>query len=243
MSNDEQKLYSCDVAFVGNTNKEGIEKFEHDDYLKSDLQDLVNRSVELQIKSPHKQMHNILSEIDNEKILDILKPELKLSFEAYCILKSTMFYRKRIVNLLSKNFNFKIFGDIGWKDEFPENYVKPVDYFKDLSKVYRSAKIIVNVTSFQMNSAINQRVFDIPLSQGFLISDYRSDYDDLFGKDIIPTFRNENELLSLVKYYLEHQDIRENKSKEIKKIILEKHTYETRIREMFSKLKNNYKNV
>jgi spore maturation protein CgeB len=236
----DEKFFGCDVAFVGNSNKEGVKKYEFKEFLTPLFSNLAAQSIEIQLEDPSRGMDNILKEIDINRITDKFDVETRFAFESYCVLKATSKLRNSVIKTLSKEFNFKLFGDSDWKEEFLDNYIKRIDYYKELPIVYKSAKIVVNLTSFQMNTAINQRIFDAPLAGGFIISDYRSDFDELFGKGMIPTFENEVEMINLIKYYLENDHERILKIDQLKQIILEKHTYENRVKEMFSIVKNRF---
>jgi spore maturation protein CgeB len=240
ISQEDENIYSCDVAFVGNSNKEGTEKYLLKEFLSEPFSLISEKAINMQLENPEKPMNLIFNEIDIEKNLEKFEIDIRLTFESYCVLESTSRKRIETVRTLSNNFNFKIFGDEGWKDEFPDHYVKSLDYYRELSKVYKLAKVVVNLTSFQMNTAINQRIFDAPLTGGFIISDYKKDYDELFGKDVVPTFRKEDEMISKINYYLENETERLAKTAEIKKIILEKHSYEYRIKELFSMVKEKF---
>ncbi len=232
--------YKCDVAFVGNSNKENTRNWFDKEFANPKLAEISDEAVRIQIENSEKEMRYIIKELDSSKILDKYDDLFRLSFEVYCVLHATEVFREKVVSALSQNFNFKIFGDLGWAEDYPENYVCKLDYYKDLPKLYSSAKIIVNVTNFQMNTAINQRVYDVFFSGGFLVSDYRQDYDKLFGKGMIPTFRKIDELVDSLKFYLADEPLRKDISKKIKTIIEEKHLYTMRIGRLFETVKNNY---
>jgi len=232
--------FSSDVVYVGNSNMQNVNDWSNEYYNTPELLKLSDDAIDIQINNPEKQMYIILNELDKTKILSKFEEEEKLRFEAYCILKATAIYRDHIVSLLSENYNFKIFGDEKWKEKYEKYYYGSVDYYKDLPKLYKCAKIVINTTSFQMNTAINQRVYDVFFDNGFLISDYRKDYDTLFGKNVIPTFKSKDELISLINYYLSKKDERKLLSQKISDIIKEKHLYSNRLLEMFTKVKNNY---
>lgn len=240
INNEEIERFTSDVVYVGNSNLQNVYDWSSEYYNEPDLLKLSDEAINIQINNPEKQMYIILNELDKAKILSKLNEEEKLKFEAYCILKATAIYRDNIVNLLSKNFNFKIFGDEKWKEKYANFYYGSVDYYKDLPKLYKCAKIVINTTSFQMNTAVNQRVYDVFFDNGFLISDYRKDYDKLFGKNIIPTFKSDYELIKLVNYYLSNEDERIILTQKIRDIIKEKHLYSNRFLELFAKVKNNY---
>jgi spore maturation protein CgeB len=236
----ERELYNCDVAFVGNSNKENTTDWFNKEYTSPKIIELTNEAVKFQIKNPDVEMRHILHDLDTANLLDKFDSETKLQFEAYCTLKATELFRNKVVKMLSENFNLKIFGDERWKENYSKNYCRKLDYYKDLPKLYKNAKIIVNVTSFQMNSAVNQRVFDVFFAGGFMISDYRSDYDGLFGTNVVPVYKSIDELQNLVKFYLNQEQERKKISEIIREIVTKNHLYSMRISELFSTVKMNY---
>jgi spore maturation protein CgeB len=236
------ETFKCDIAFVGNTNIDGAKKYERIEFKEIKFQELIEKAVNTQINNSKMPMSEILSFCDDNKILDNEDNEFKITLETYCVIKATEIQRFKIVHLLVNNFNLKIFGDKHWKDIYPDNYEKPLDYYKELPGLYHNAKIIVNVTSLQMNTAVNQRCFDVFLAGGFLISDYRSDYDSLFGKDVMPTYKDEVELIEKLHFFLNNDNLRREKTKEITSIIKEKHLYEYRIKEMIEKTSTGFRN-
>lgn len=80
---------------------------------------------------------------------------------------------------------------------------------KDLANVYQSSKINVNIT-LQGKSSLNYRVFEIPASCGFLITDYMEDLEDNFeiSKDL-ETYRDVEDLVDKIRFYLKNPQIAE----------------------------------
>ena len=239
ISKKEIEKFTCDVAFVGQTNKDHSNTWLYKGKFKEKEMELAKRVIDYQIMNPDIETRYILSEMDNGSFSKLSEYN-KILLECYCVLKATADYRDEVVSVLSKNLNFKVFGDINWKEIYPAHYFGELDYYKELHYLYKYAKIIVNTTSFQMNTAVNQRVYDIFLCDGFLVSDYRKDYDVLFGENMVPTFRSTKEMVEVVQYYLEHEKERKEKTENIKSIIKSKHRYIYRIEELFLNMKKYY---
>ena len=64
---------------------------------------------------------------------------------------------------------------------------RSVDYYTELPDVYRRSDINFNITSCQMPSTVNQRLFDVPLAGGFLLTDPQKDATELFreGEEVV----------------------------------------------------------
>ena len=78
---------------------------------------------------------------------------------------------------------------------------------KELAEVYQSSKINVNIT-LQGKSSLNYRVFEVPASCGFLITDYMADLEENFdiSRDL-ETYRDAEDLVDKIAFYLKNQNI------------------------------------
>ena len=72
---------------------------------------------------------------------------------------------------------------------------------------------------------VSNRIFDATACGSFVISDYIPDIEEIYG-DNVPMWRSEEELVSLVTYYLSHSDEREAKAKKAQQITLSNFTSE-----------------
>jgi hypothetical protein len=64
-------------------------------------------------------------------------------------------------------------------------YNPPTIDYQDAQKIYQSTRINLNISSLQFDTAVNNRVIDILLSGGFVLTDRRSDL-----KNIIPFYQD-----------------------------------------------------
>lgn len=80
---------------------------------------------------------------------------------------------------------------------------------KELAEVYQRSKINVNIT-LQGKSSLNYRVFEIPASCGFLITDYMDDLEENFeiSRDL-EAYRDIGDLVDKIKFYLKNPQIAE----------------------------------
>jgi len=153
-------------------------------------------------------------------------------FASFCIhLASAEKRRLCLEPLLEQGLIFA--GDPeGWKEMFG-NGVKTlpnIDYRKGLCTHYSKGNIHINITSCQMPNAVNQRVFDIPLCERFVISDYQSDLFELFPKNAICAANSPEEYADLAKFYLKNQTAKEEIIKTAKDHILKEHSYKERVK-------------
>ncbi len=75
---------------------------------------------------------------------------------------------------------------------------------KELHRYYSSAKIVLNDHRGDMrdNGFINNRTYDVTACGTMLISDYMPEIEAVYG-DSVPMWKTEEELVALIKYYLD----------------------------------------
>ena len=128
-----------------------------------------------------------------------------------------------------------------WQRAYPvelrERFREVADNIEDLPFIYNYSKVNVNVTMEQGISSLNMRVFDVMACEGFLISDYKPDFEELFDMDKeIVCYRNVEELPELIKYYLNHDKERRGKARLARRRVLREHNYKTRMKFMVDTL-------
>ena len=163
--------------------------------------------------------------------------EKKLAYETMLTWEATRQYRLHCVqNVL--DFNPLIVGDRGWKILLPKEqrswrWHPELNYYDQVPAFYPQSAINFNCTSQQMKGAVNQRVFDVPASGSFLLTDYRSQIESLFEVDSeVICYRELEEIKDLVRFYLRHPEKRAAIVQAARKRVLEEHTYEKRLEEL-----------
>lgn len=81
-----------------------------------------------------------------------------------------------------------------------------VDYYTDMNKIFYLSHINLNITLPSIETGLPQRILDIMGSGGFVLTNYQQEIEDYFviGQDI-EVFRDVDELLEKVSYYLSHE--------------------------------------
>lgn len=142
--------------------------------------------------------------------------------------------RHEIVEIL-KSFDISVYGEKFWRrvvgDEF---YKGRINYYSpEIANLYRSSKININISKYQLKTTVNQRVFDCPLCDGFLITDYKDDIEEYFDIDEnIVVFQNPEDLKNKVAFYLDNERMARKVVEKGKENILSRHTYSHRLDEM-----------
>jgi len=160
------------------------------------------------------------------------------NFIAYVVFRETRRYRVgRLTSLLDEPL--VVFGIDDWKNYLPENVVQPpVVYALETPNVYRNSGITLSLTTFQQETALNQRLFDVPLCNGFVLTDWKESLPDHFELDEeVIYFRNDDELKEKVRYYLEHTAARDRVVEKARERILREHLMEHRVTTMLETLR------
>lgn len=112
----------------------------------------------------------------------------------------------------------------------------PVNYYGQMSWVFRQSRINLNISMRSIKSGIPLRAFDIMGSGGFLLSNYQADFLSHFvaGEDFV-FYESEKDLLQKIEYYLFHEEEREAIARNGYEKVMAEHTYRQRVREMFSR--------
>lgn len=235
-----------DVAFVGNSMlykvQAKLDRYDFPQVLTRDLLELgsafmVSGSLSvagfLEEERPvHAAAFRALPDVDT-----------RLAYETLVTWQATLLYRlERVKELLS--FTPLVVGDPGWHQLLPRkgwNYHPELNYYADLPIFYPSTRVNFNCTSQQMKGAVNQRVFDVPVCGGFLLTDHRRQMEDLFepGREIV-CYEDPGEIPELVRYYLPRDGMRSMVVAAARKRILAEHTYDLRLASLVRTMRQIY---
>jgi spore maturation protein CgeB len=166
----------------------------------------------------------------------------RMDMEAALTWRTTQDYRLRLVEAMMP-LGLVVYGDPGWRDLVGEQIdLRPqVDYSRELPEVYRGTLVNLNCTSFQMRTAVNQRVFDVPACGGFVLSDYQGDMDTFFevGREAV-CFSTIEEAVDLAGYYLEDETERLKIAEAGRRRVLSEHTYEKRMGTLVEEMRRRF---
>ncbi|MBW2557912.1 MAG: glycosyltransferase [Deltaproteobacteria bacterium] len=251
LNQDEISRFSADVVFVGRSEikkaKSYRQKVEKCLALLGIEQKIdLDKLVDLYLADPTLQPVDIFS----TQILHLLcgkkatDPSLIALFDNWMEHEATVKHRKTYIEAL-EGIDFKVCGEDAWLDIVSkENFIPEVSYFRDLKKIYHTAKININISRPQVKTALNQRLFDAPVSGGFLLTDYRKDLDRYFevGKEI-DCFNSPSELREKIEYYLLRPELRGRMKEAARRRVMEEHTYKNRMQELINIVDRNKKKI
>ena len=230
--NPYKKLRS-DVIFVGKSMieqvNESYRKINAPEAFKKTYKMIGVKFAQTDERSVSEFMRKRFPEI--YKIFEKLPNDAKTYFETAVTWEATRIYRYKCVKEII-DFNHLIVGDRGWKKYFRNriNYFPEVNYYEDLPYIYNLAEINFNTTSMQMKNAVNQRVFDVPACRKFLLTDYRTQIEDLFevGKEVI-CYNSPEEIKELTERYLKNENERNKIINRAYSRVLKEHKYTDRV--------------
>ena len=233
--------YRADVSFVGNSlvDKTREKMANIPDRLHSVVEEKAN---EMSTKGmSHINLPGFIDAVEHTEGR-VLPPGEKLDLEAAVLWRATLLYRLACIGKL-KEFDFHINGDSGWRELLDRGFSirLPVNYYKDLPRLYNSCTVNFNATHLQMGHAVNQRVFDVPACGAFLLTDDQSSLNELFeaGREVI-TYKNTDEIQELVRFYLDNPAARDEVVKRARDRVLNEHTYKHRLKVVIKAMKEKY---
>lgn len=102
-----------------------------------------------------------------------------------------------------------------------------------MPKIFRLSKINLNFTSKPIRTGIPLRLWDILGAGGFVLTNYQSEIPEYFevGKDL-DIFASEEELVEKIRYYLEHEEEREEIARNGYQKAKEKYSLELRVKQI-----------
>lgn len=163
------------------------------------------------------------------------------------VTKLSMAYRGEIISKI-KDFEISIYGgDLSYGSindplmkikQSNVQYLPATSDYQDTRSIYKSTKININLTSLQFDSGINNRIVDIVMSGGFVLTDKRSSLLELCPSSQLVSFGSPEEMTHQIEYYLHSSNY--EKYLDIKEAIYqemaEKFSYKTVLSNIINKL-------
>ena len=116
------------------------------------------------------------------------------------------------------------------------NYHLPTIDYANVNQVYASSKFNINVSSFQMDSAVNNRIIDVAFSGGFILSDRKINLKSIsdLSEEII--FDTVDALNLLIEKFSSNQSLYKTIKNEWNKSITSLFTYQVQTSKILSNL-------
>ncbi|MBN2527972.1 MAG: glycosyltransferase [Deltaproteobacteria bacterium] len=155
--------------------------------------------------------------------------------------EASMKSRQRFVRRMSP-LGLTLVGDAYWKNLCPAVSVHPyLDYHSELPAFFAASDVNLNITSEQMPSAVNQRVWDVPAVGAFLLTDAQEDALNVFTDgESMAFYTTLDEAESKARYYLSHPEKRAVMAQKAMTIVDSGHRMTHRMQRMLAVMKKRF---
>ena len=159
-------------------------------------------------------------------------PDRRMTLLAQACLEATARRRQQLLAALAPT-PLCVVGDAAWRRRLPRaRWLPQVSYGPALARLYAGARVNLNITSLQMPTAVNQRVFDVPMAGGFLLTDAQADQAELFSDDALATYQGADSLVDEARFYLARPQLCRAISLRARAGVVARHTYAHRAAKM-----------
>ena len=141
--------------------------------------------------------------------------------------------RLRLLGRVSEEFSLDLYTASDFSPLPHAHYRGLAKTTTEMPKVFLFSKINLNFTSKPIRSGLPLRIWDILGAGGFLLTNFQSEIPEYFevGKDL-EAFASEEELVEKIRYYLAHNEEREEIARNGYQKAKEQYSLETRVRQM-----------
>ncbi len=238
--------WRADVSFVGNSMVSKVLSRKDRSLLPPELDQGYERiaagfaasderSVRVYLEKHHPELVPVFAGLNDA--------EQRLGYDTMITWEATRVYRLSCVRA-TLPFSPLIAGDAGWRELLPgrgARFHSELNYYTELPAFYPCSAVNFNCTSKQMKGAVNQRVFDVPATGSFLITDYREQVENLFepGREII-CYHSPEEAEELIRRYLAAPEERARIAAAARRRVLAEHAYELRVQALCRTMRGIY---
>ncbi len=238
------KHFRYNVSFVGSSMVYSTHKNTRSFIFRQDLLNAIDIAAREFLSMDTRYVDRAIDSVRKKGIdIDFEYYDQQADFEAAVLWRATQMYRLSGIMKLAE-FYPAVNGDPNWDNILDNRFRigREIMYYDNLCEHYNVTKINFNMTSRQMKNAVNQRVFDVPACGKFIISDYKSQLDEIFDKGEVVYYNDIEEIPELVRFYLKNDEARNIVAERSRNKILKAHTYKHRLSEMISILRRRYRN-
>jgi spore maturation protein CgeB len=165
--------------------------------------------------------------------------EYSLFFVFFNKLCYSVTYKRRIEMLRAlKDFNVKVWGLPTWKQYIEGNvqYMGMADVFES-AKIIRKSKIVLHIQPMHILYGLHERVLNSLASETFVLSDYNQQFEFNFPGciDYFNSYTFDG-LADKVEHYLNNDEVRTEKAKKGRELVLKNHTWDNRAQTLMNTL-------
>ncbi|MCI8483310.1 MAG: glycosyltransferase [Lachnospiraceae bacterium] len=239
ITEEDRKKFSADVSFIGSlyTEKCPYNRLKEEGWLKGYLDGL----IEAQLKV---YGYNFLEECITDEVLQAFKKKVPFyqfpekadhndraaMAHLYLGNKVTEQERLRLLKRISEEYKLDLYTASDFSPLPHANYRGLAKTATEMPKIFHLSKINLNFTSKPIRTGLPLRLWDILGAGGFVLTNYQSEIPEYFepGKDL-ELYASEEELLEKIRYYLEHEEERQEIARNGYQKAKEKYSLELRV--------------
>lgn len=149
--------------------------------------------------------------------------------------KITSNERLSLLKAASNQFQLKLYTHQPASELSAAEYMGPIDYYHTMPLVFQNSRINLNITLKSIQTGIPLRCMDIMGSGSFLLSNFQSDFlDDFVPGEDFAYYESPDDFLSKIKYYLSHENERQQIVANCTGKMRDAHTFEHRVQTILS---------
>lgn len=205
----------------------------YDEYFTNDVSSVPRYRQEGIVRIRHLQL---AADADIFHPLPAARPTMDLAFVG------THSPRRQSIVVGLQNFDTHVYGSAAWRQApIPHSRVHGGAFGSRTNEIFNQARINLNVhTWFGHGSAMNLRLFEVPASGGFLLTDWVAEIDGAYRQDEhLVCWRTVEDLRTKAAYYLAHADERREIAALGHQHFLRHHSYDVRARQLLDDLSAN----
>lgn len=227
VSDVEREKYTCDVALVGSLYESRFQEIRAltDEYINGYLdaalvvqQNLYGTYLFDEMITPDlvRRVNCYIKEEHPESTFELLREALTFAMASEVTRKE----RLLLLTIFGRYYDTRLYSFhsvASFQKEGMLQDVKcfpPVDYVRDMPKVFACSKVNLNPSLRCIQSGIPLRALDVMGAGGFLLSNYQPELAELFadGEEMV-LYESVEDAFAKAKFYLEHEDIRQEIAK------------------------------
>lgn len=219
ITEEDRKKYSADVSFIGSlyTEKCPYNRLKEESWLKGYLDGVIEAQTKV-------YGYNFLEECITEDVLKQFKEKVPFyqfpekanhndraaMAHLYLGNKVTEQERLRLLKRVSEEFSLDLYTASDFSPLPKANYRGLAKTTTEMPKIFHLSKINLNFTSKPIRTGLPLRLWDILGAGGFALTNFQSEIPEYFevGKDL-DIYASEEELADKIRYYLEHEEERQ----------------------------------
>ncbi len=238
----DKEKYAAEVSFIGSlyTEKCPYNRLKEESWMKGYLDGVIQAQLKV-------YGYNFLEECITDEILQQFKEKVPFyqfpekanhndraaMAHLYLGNKVTEQERLQLLKRVSEEFSLDLYTASDFSPLPKANYRGLARSTTEMPKIVRLSKINLNFTSKPIRTGIPLRLWDILGAGGFVLTNYQSEIPEYFevGKDL-DIFASEEELVEKIRYYLEHEEEREEIARNGYQKAKEKYSLELRVKQI-----------